>query len=376
MSEASPGIVQHMSHHGWRGKLKVILYCLLPTVTIVCLAETIVRVGGFDKPLAGSIFFGNPGSEDAIHQSDAALFYSLKPNIRATWQGGTVTTNELGLRCPEIGPKQAHEYRILSLGESSTFGARVEDDQTYSAQLEMLLNVGHLQQQYKVINAGVSGYTSFQSLKYLETRGLSLQPDLVLFYHEQNDVLPTPYSDREIYESRSHGWHRSLAEFSAVYRVISNAVARHRIESLRREVETPALAAAGASDGFAQIDGGLDYPSERTRVSVAERLENLDRLVDLCRTNHVQLVVIHPTYADSTRHFCELTEFCEGKGVAMYEAYDALHPVGVGVHECFADECHPNQQGHEALAKGLYEFLTSAQCLPGEEQNSNDIGVE
>ncbi|MEO2020163.1 MAG: hypothetical protein ABGZ53_38015, partial [Fuerstiella sp.] len=250
---------------------------------------------------------------------------------------------------------------------SSTFGARVEDDQTYSAQLEMLLNVGHVQQQYTVINAGVSGYTSFQSLKYLETRGLSLQPDLVLFYHEQNDFLPSAYSDRELYESQSHAWHRILADYSAVYRVISNAVARRSIETLRKKTGSGELAMESVADGFAQIAEGLTYNSERTRVSATERLDNLRQLFDICQTHHIQLVVMHPAYADSRRHSCELTEFCDRAGLCMYEAYDALHPEGVGIREYFADECHPNPQGHGSLAKGLYDFLTSAQFLPGEE---------
>ena len=51
-----------------------------------------------------------------------------------------------------------------------------------------------------MINAGVSGYTSFQSRKYLELRGLELKPDLVLFYHEQNDFLKAEFSDRELYD--------------------------------------------------------------------------------------------------------------------------------------------------------------------------------
>ncbi len=371
MSDASPGILRRICRSGWRGK--ALSYCLLPTVTIICLAESVIRFGGFDKPLAGSIFFGNPGTNDVLHRSDATLFYSLRPDVQTRWQGGSVTTNSLGLRCSEIGPKQENEFRILSLGESSTFGARVDDDQTYSAQLENLLNASHDQKSYKVINGGVSGYTSFQSLKYLETRGLNLHPDLLLFYHEQNDFLPTVYSDREIYESRSHGWHRVLADYSAVYRVISNALARRRIETSRTHDKSPDLAQETDSSDRPQLEQGIQRNSNRSRVSIAERLDNLARLVEICRANDVDLVVIHPAYAESKPHSCELTEFCEANGVAMYEAYDALHPEGVGAREYFADECHPNEQGHMLLATGLHEFLVTNQLLVHDEPTPPDF---
>jgi len=373
MSDASPGILQRICRNGWRGKLKAFSYCLLPTVTIICLAESAIRFGGFDQPLAGSIFFGNPGTKDALHRSDATLFYSLRPDVQTRWQGGSVTTNSLGLRSPEIGPKQQNEFRILSLGESSTFGACVDDDQTYSAQLEKLLNAGQHTTSYKVINAGVSGYTSFQSLKYLETRGLSLQPDLLLFYHEQNDFLPTVYSDREIYESRSHGWHRTLADYSAVYRVISNALARHRIEASRQHDRGPDVDQQTDSFDRPQLEEGIQHTSNRSRVSVAERLDILAQLADICRAHNVHLAVIHPAYAESKPHSCELTEFCDVNGVAMYEAYEALHPEGVGPREYFADECHPNQQGHALLATGLHKFLTTTQFLVHDEPTPHDF---
>ena len=317
------------------------LYCVLPVVTLLSLTEAAIRWAGYDRPLAGSIFFGNPGSNDPIHRADAELFYSLKPNIRARWQGATVSTNRLGLRSPEIDPKQPGEFRILSLGESSTFGANVEDAETYSAQLEKLLSANDSQHLYRAINAGVSGYTSFQSLKYLTSRGLKLQPDLVLFYHEQNDALPAAYSDRELYESQTHAWHRELADWSAVYRVISNALARRKIEAQR----------------------GLFSIGTR-RVPLQEQWKNLQELEEVCRSHGIALVIIHPAYADSVPHTCVLTKFCKQTGVKMYEAQTVLHPSGRRKRELFADECHPNPEGHKALARGLFRFLNDSALLP------------
>ena len=51
-------------------------------------------------------------------QYDSLLFWTLRPNPEdPRW-----LTNSLGLRAPEIPPKPSDEFRILSLGESSTHG--------------------------------------------------------------------------------------------------------------------------------------------------------------------------------------------------------------------------------------------------------------
>ena len=359
-------IRQSQSGHGFKRKLKFTAFCILQVVALLALGETLVRVCGFDKPLAGSIFFGFWDSDDKIHRSDSLLFFSLRPNADARWQGVEVTTNSLGLRCPEIGPKEPNEFRILSLGESSTFGASVENDQTYSARLEELLQRGDRSRKYRVINAGVSSYTSFQSLKYLENRGLPLQPDLVLFYHEMNDFLATEYTDRELYYSQSHAWHRNLAEWSALYRAISFFTARRKIETMRvveLESHEKNLDAAQVHS-IPAMGKGVAAPTGRWRVSREERTENFRQLLALCRKHNIQLVIIHPSYADSKKHTCELTEFCGLSNVPLYDAYDSLHPPNIRQQEYFLDACHPNRQGHSSLARGLFDFLANSHLVP------------
>jgi lysophospholipase L1-like esterase len=276
------------------------------------------------------------------------LFYSLKPNFRGNWQGGFVTTNSLGLRSAEITSKKPGEFRILSLGESSTFGARVNDEETYSAQLEQILNQKHPEHVFRVINGGVSGYSSFQSLKYLETRGLDLELDLVLFYHEVNDAQLVEFTDNELFQSRTQAWHRHLADWSALYRMLANAQAKRRISAMRNAQEADAD----------------DSAEKRPRVSPEEREENFARLETRCRENGVRLVMIHPAYAGTRPHTCELTEFCRRSGVPMHEAYDDLHPKGAEQRDLFADEIHPNAQGHQRLAEGLAKFLEQENLLP------------
>ena len=85
-----------------------------------------------------------------------------------------------GLRDRAYGPKGADKVRIMTLGDSFTFGFGVEASESYPKQLERRLNEVTEGERYEVINAGFPGYSTVQELRYLEEDGLILSPDIVL----------------------------------------------------------------------------------------------------------------------------------------------------------------------------------------------------
>jgi len=61
--------------------------------------------------------------------------------MRPGWVNPASPTNSFGLRSPEVAvPKPAGTFRILSLGDSRTFGWGLADEATYSRRLERLLS--------------------------------------------------------------------------------------------------------------------------------------------------------------------------------------------------------------------------------------------
>ena len=71
------------------------------------------------------------------------------------------------------------EKRILVLGDSVTFGWGVSQGETFSDQMEPLLQE-QTGARWQVINAGVNGYNSEQEAIYLRTEGMRYSPDHVL----------------------------------------------------------------------------------------------------------------------------------------------------------------------------------------------------
>lgn len=124
--------------------------------------------------------YGSGNSKFAAHPY---LIWIPRPN----WTRGPNKHNSLGFRGDEFPvAKPAGEFRIACLGSSTTYTSAVEDYRmSYPAQLEVQLREQH--PNTRVINAGTSGWTTWEDLINFETRVLDLSPDLVIVYEGIND---------------------------------------------------------------------------------------------------------------------------------------------------------------------------------------------
>lgn len=227
-------------------------------------------------------------------------------------------------------------------------------------------------------------------------RGVKLQPDIVLFYHELNDYLPSTLrdpaqnegeillTDKQIYGSRLIRLSRVLQSRSALYRFAFNEYTQRRVRTLlvspsvdRWQLKSPleeigiggrmynplALPQVVSADGTQRPATEIHPFAIGRRVSEEERLENLRELVDFCRDRGIRLVIMHPSYQSSTKHECTLTRFCADFRVPLFETYDILHPAAAAPGGLFIDFMHPNAAGHGALADHLSRFILD---LPGQ----------
>ncbi len=127
------------------------------------------------------------------------VVYELKPNAKLHFfykdQNELINyqINSLGLRSPEISsPKQPGTVRILVLGDSVTFGVRIDQTNIYTARLEQLLNQwaqsNNKTVKVEVLNPSTCGWNTFQEVSYLKHYASQLQPDLVLLQFSMNDI--------------------------------------------------------------------------------------------------------------------------------------------------------------------------------------------
>ena len=151
--------------------MKNLLLVTIPTMLVCLLAvELPLRMAGYGKL--------------EIYEPDPALFWRLKPN-----QDGLTKVdrkpfhiNSRGTRGPEFDlVKAPGAIRIVSLGDSRTFGWGLSDEETYSAVLSTSLQkrLGD-RPKIEVINAGVNAWSLPQMYAYFRHDALAYKPDYVV----------------------------------------------------------------------------------------------------------------------------------------------------------------------------------------------------
>jgi len=142
-----------------------------------------------------AIYTDIPAKEWALSPHHYQIYYPT-PNYRLDGNAH----NSMGYRGPEISRvKPPGVFRIALLGGSSTYDTAIPDNnQTFAAKLQDVLGNTCHASHIEIINAGVPGYTSWESLINLEFHVLDLSPDLVIYSEAVNDVharfvLPSAY---------------------------------------------------------------------------------------------------------------------------------------------------------------------------------------
>jgi hypothetical protein len=82
-------------------------------------------------------------------------------------------------------------YRIITIGDSFTYGMNVDTGRSWPDELEGMLNRGPVCTgiRYEVINLGVAGYDIEYSVERLLRRGLAYKPDLVIWFPTEYERL-------------------------------------------------------------------------------------------------------------------------------------------------------------------------------------------
>lgn len=313
-------------------------------------------LGRFPGPSAPLITPEHPHWSNA-RVYDPLLFWRLRENVSTP----EFATNNLGFRGPEVGHKAPGEFRVLSLGESSTFGAGVDSDETYSHLLEASLPPIN-RKRVSVINAGSHGYSIVQGFALLRFRGLDLDPDAVLVYFGYNDFLPVDYlrardagagdpgeglDDWELLQQRLE----PTARLSAWLLEHSN-LARGIAKLLR-----PSLTQTGEDPPTAEVtEGG------RPRVPGPTRRLMLERILELCAERGIHLTLIVPWYQGFTHHERLLRHFAAENQLTLVDLprllpSQPLRPFSPRDRSYFGDRIHPNARGHRLIAERIAEAV-------------------
>src|SRR5258706_5958018 len=112
----------------------------------------------------------------------------LKPSCHFQFFQSDFSINSNGFRGREFSPDKGNAYRIVALGESTTFGITLTlEDKPWPELLEQIIR-DRLKpsRPVEIINAGVPSWDIKRNLARLEKVILPLKPDIIISYHGFN----------------------------------------------------------------------------------------------------------------------------------------------------------------------------------------------
>lgn len=196
------------------------------------------------------------------------LSFAHQPNGRAFLMGQDVQINSQGLRDYEYSlAKPAGVYRIMLLGDSTTFGWGVSMKDTAAKILERNLNAQHIPgyDHVEVLNAGVGNYDTVQEVAYYESRGRDFHPDLVVLVYFINDPEPVPVERKGFLVDSSYLIAFSVNRFDGVLRRIGTRPDWNKYYSSLYDDNRPGFQACKS----ALIDLASTTQRENTKMLVA-----------------------------------------------------------------------------------------------------------
>ena len=295
----------------------------------------------------------------------------LRPNSHVTFFRSPISINSLGFRGPEISADKGKTYRIVALGESTTFGVTLTPtDKPWPEVLEGIIRERlKPDRPVEVINAGTPSWDIRMNLYRLVHEILPLKPDMIISYHGYNGfnlidgVLPPPSGQRPPrYEKRPL---KLLADFE--YALKLEIYKRHLIS------KTPA----------AHLSPKNLMDSEYARAYTD--------LIGVARSNHIRLVLANFSMAVNTNSDPALIEFYRAAypivnlqikanvaHTAMVRELEQRNPEVIpvdtqpgfdGHHEMFIDLVHLTQPGRQHIAEVMFSTIqkTLEKDLPARE---------
>jgi lysophospholipase L1-like esterase len=152
---------------------------------------------------------GNAKSEDELRfLSVANLNFIQNPHYI---NNSIKQNNSFGFRGKEVTLlPNADEIRILCMGGSTTYGYGVlEPDSSYPSLLEKMLRV-KTGKNYRVINAGLEGGTTFDEIQHYLYKLRYFKPNIVVIHSGGNDAISCAADSLESFYSPDFSDYRNI----------------------------------------------------------------------------------------------------------------------------------------------------------------------
>jgi len=281
--------------------------------------------------------------------------FRLRPNSHALLFRSTVSINSQGFRGPEIPPVKGDTYRIVALGESTTFGMTMApEDKPWPELLEQMIRERlKTSRPVEVINAGVPRYCLTDNVLRLPRDVGPLRPDMIISYHGFNGfslinpAIPLPsgpppphYRPRPL---------KMLADFEYRSKMIlfrhDHAPKRVSHPPPLNPLETPYAASYRQLIQFSETNG---IRLVLANFSMAVNKNSDAKVIEFYRS---AFETIYSQIQANEIHSAIVAELAaQSQDVCLVDTHSHLD----GQYQNFIDTIHLTQQGRRQLAENIF----------------------
>lgn len=313
----------------------------LPRVVLILLSMALFFIGGeviirlfTQEHLSYDIEMAKYANMLKIDSPNPKIGHVHKPNSSTRLMGVDIKINSDGLRGSERTIEKNNRYRIIFLGDSLTLGWGVSEDKTFKSLLEKELNKD---KPTEILNFGIGNYNTEQEEALFEEKGLKYHPDKVVMFYFINDAEETPNKSPLSFLQQSY-----VATFywSKILEVAGKLGFGNNYISYYEALYTD------QAPGWKKTREAFLY------------------LQDITRNNKISLqIVLLPEFHNVanypfTREHAKVTSFLQEHGISSLDLVSLFsrssNPQRLWVAQ---DDAHPNEKGHELIAKYTLDFL-------------------
>ena len=317
---------------------------------------------------------------------DSKLLWKLEPNRRFETGNDVTEINALGLREKLLhsDTKKQREKRIIVTGDSSIYGWGVKDNETYAVYLERELR-RRFKNPIEVINLGVPGYSTEQTIRLLDELGWQYQPDLVIVSNIFSDCNIDAFQDKNalaLTDPERSSLHNALQK-SRLYCAIHMPWVQYQSE-LNQNPNRVLMPGIPVGPNAAVTLENLTETLSLSRVPLPDYLENLDKIQQLTTQNQAQMMLAPlaqewdvgiwnvPMPKPTTDHVLPWEPYREAqekwaseRNITIISFPKVFAEYNGDKASLFVDNMHPSKHGTALMAKAVAEQITQNPSLLG-----------
>jgi hypothetical protein len=280
------------------------------------------------------------------------LVYELIPGSKAKIEGKEFVINAFGFRDKKYRRRKVNKTRIIFVGDSITYGWRVNLEETYHKKIESLLY--DRDYDVDVMGMGIPGYNTIQEYYLVKETALDFKPDILILQISPNDFERTvsvreyregekltlvPYHDYSVpFVIKKRKFTHFLMRTSHLFKLINLRL--YWFKNKRDSDYSPQdVFLLGEEDSFRHL-GKIKKLLDREKVRFVavifpfQQRENINSYASLHQRIHRELEKMQVPYLDLS---------------------DELNKESIA--NIWIERRHPNEHGHLIASYAVLKFL-------------------